>query len=1054
MKEVCFLNGKFLMINEARISAQEPGFLLGFGLFETMRSYKNKIVYFDKHLERIKESSKLIKIRLSYPVDELKDLIGKTIKINGFQDAYVRLTLWKQDISTGILIRVKKYKPHTLEKYKKGFTAMISKFKQAEGSFLAKIKSTGRILYELAYREAKSKGFDEAILLNNHGYIAEGTRSNLFFVKNNEIFTPSLDCGCLNGITRMAIFDLTKKYKINIYEGNFTLKDLYEAEEAFFTNSLMGIMPLASVKEKRIGQNPKKFRLMQFLIKGYNYLLSSVFLIFALLSGCIQQTGLEQARSLVKQSEDYYQEAITEYKNLIARSKDLDNLYFELGRLYFNHGEFTEAIEAFKKSATKEAKKYLAISYYRRGNFVDALEIFNQEELPDDEFLYYRGLTCEKLNLFDEATKTYRKIKDEKFRIKAGERIDIVERVAKSVNIKDIDPKTYGIINSAPEEKEYPQAGALILHCDERIEITPQYTRVAYLHYIIKILNERGKEGFSETHIDYDSTFEKVELEYARTIKPDGQVVDVGSRHIRDVSKYLNFPLYSNVRVFIISFPEIIEGAYIEYKLKIHRNQLINKKDFVLSYPLQSSEPIINANFSLTLPEENPLHIKFINEKYNDFGADLNPKIDEINGILTYNWQFKDIPQIIPESDMPPNVEVNATILLSSFDSWQEIYNWWWLLARDKIKADSAIKDKVKELIKDKSLDEDKVRAIYNFCSRKIRYVAVEYGQAGYEPHYAEDIFKNKYGDCKDQAVLLITMLKEAGFNAFPVLIATKGYYNLNEDFPAVLFNHAIACVSLDDKIIFLDPTAETCAFSDLPEGDQGRKVLIFQEDGYKIHSTPLFPAEHNLIKQELKIKVNPNETILAQKSIFSFGVYDQAQRFWLLYTQPELIKETLKQKIQEISIGAKLNNYNIENLDNLNKPIVLNYNFEGPEYFTIAGNLRIMPQLSNLDATVVAKDKRRYAIDSGILDSKEIDLEIEIPSTFVIKYIPSNVDEENPWLKFKVEYNRKDNSIHFRQRINLKKNLVSADEYLDFKKFFEALAKKLKQRIVLEKIK
>lgn len=273
MKGICFLNGKFLAINEAKISVQEPGFLLGFGLFETMRSYKNKIVYFDKHLERIKESSKLIKIGLSYSVDRLKGLIEKTIKMNGFQDACVRLTLWKKDTGVGILIRVKKYRPYTLQKYKKGFTAMISRFRQDEGSFLAKIKSTSRILYELAYREARLKGFDEAILLNNRGYIAEGTRSNIFFVKNNEIFTPSLDCGCLNGITRKVIFDLTRKYKISIYEGNFTLEDLYKAEEAFFTNSLMGIMPLASVKKKRIRQNPKKFKLTQFLIKGYNYLL-------------------------------------------------------------------------------------------------------------------------------------------------------------------------------------------------------------------------------------------------------------------------------------------------------------------------------------------------------------------------------------------------------------------------------------------------------------------------------------------------------------------------------------------------------------------------------------------------------------------------------------------------------------------------------------------------------------------------------------------------------------------------------------------------------------
>jgi len=778
------------------------------------------------------------------------------------------------------------------------------------------------------------------------------------------------------------------------------------------------------------------------------------FLLFTFTSGCGQRGDLRQAQDFVRQSKGFYQKAVEEYKQLISEGRDLSQLYLQLGRIYYDNGKFAEAKEVFKKSRELEAKKFLALSYYHTGDFTDALEIFNKNTITDAEFLYYHGLTCEKLNLFDQALKIYKKLKGKDFALKAKARIETIEKRVGAGLIKDIDPAVHKILQVAPGLKEYPQAGALILHCDEKVAVSAEGTETTYLHYIIKILNERGKEDFSETQIGYDSTYEKVELEYARTIKPDGSVQDVGKRHIRDVSKYLNFPLYSNARVYIISFPEIVEGATIEYKVKIYRNKLINKKDFVLGYPVQAGEPIISANFTITASVETPLHIKTLNEDYNHFGANLTPETEEEDGLITYNWQFKDIPQIIPESNMPPLVEVNPTILVSTFNQWEEVYDWWWELAKDKSKLDAAIRDKVKELIKDKTSDKEKIRAIYNFCAQKIRYVAVEYGEAGFEPHDAADIFRNKYGDCKDQSVLLIGMLKEAGFPAWPVLIATKERYNLNADLPSMMFNHCIASVGLGDKIFFLDPTAETCPFGDLPIGDQGRRVLIFKEDGFVIKETPFYPPEHNLAKQKLKLKIYKNETVTAQKEVYTFGFYDQAQRYWLLYTQPELIEEMLKEKIQGVSIGADLEDYKIKNVDDLNLPVVLSYAFGGPEYFTSAGNLRIMPQLTGLDTSLVAKDGRKYAIDFEALDSKETALEIEIPDNFVIKYMPDSLIEESPWLEFMAEYKYENNRLYFNQRTEMKKSSVSVDEYPEFKKFFQGLAKKIKQRIVLEKIR
>ena len=148
----------------------------------------------------------------------------------------------------------------------------VSPLRQNEDSFLCRIKTANRLLYELTYIQAKKKGFDGSVILNSSGYIAEGTRSNIFFVKDDALFTPSLSCGCLDGVTRRVVFSLAKKYKIQVYEGNFILRDLLEAEEAFLTNSLVGIMPVASVDNKSIGK-AKCRKLTESLIKRYNCLL-------------------------------------------------------------------------------------------------------------------------------------------------------------------------------------------------------------------------------------------------------------------------------------------------------------------------------------------------------------------------------------------------------------------------------------------------------------------------------------------------------------------------------------------------------------------------------------------------------------------------------------------------------------------------------------------------------------------------------------------------------------------------------------------------------------
>ncbi|MBI5144973.1 MAG: aminotransferase class IV [Candidatus Omnitrophica bacterium] len=241
------------------------------GVFETMRAVNNKIVYLEAHLERLQQSCLALGIDFPYPAVKLKKWIEQIVKINNLADAYIKLTLSQSRSQTDISIIARNYQPYPRGKYRQGFQMGLAQKRQKD-YLLAQHKVTCRNFYETAYQAAKKRGLDEALILNSRGYIAEGTRSNIFLAQEKTLFTPALACGCLNGITRQVILDLAREYQIKAYTGNFTLKDLYRADEAFLTNSLIGVMPLTFLAGKRIGTG-KCGKISDFFLKKYSCLL-------------------------------------------------------------------------------------------------------------------------------------------------------------------------------------------------------------------------------------------------------------------------------------------------------------------------------------------------------------------------------------------------------------------------------------------------------------------------------------------------------------------------------------------------------------------------------------------------------------------------------------------------------------------------------------------------------------------------------------------------------------------------------------------------------------
>ena len=260
MSEIVFLNGSLVPRSQAMISALDNGFLYGYGLFETMRAYDGRVFCIEKHLHRLKCSAGILGI----PTGNLKleDAVMEVMLANRLSDARIRITV---SIGEGevfapdmcrkptVLIVAVAYKPHPEAVYNKGFCAVISTIHRNSRSPLSRFKTANYLDSILSKKRAIAAGADEAVCLNEKGFIAEGSMSNVFVVTDGVLRTPGEEGGILPGIARETAIELASDLGMETEERDISPDELINAQEAFLTNSMIEVMPLTGVNGKAIG---------------------------------------------------------------------------------------------------------------------------------------------------------------------------------------------------------------------------------------------------------------------------------------------------------------------------------------------------------------------------------------------------------------------------------------------------------------------------------------------------------------------------------------------------------------------------------------------------------------------------------------------------------------------------------------------------------------------------------------------------------------------------------------------------------------------------------
>lgn len=277
---VVFIDGKYYDNREdARVSVWDHGFLYGDGIFEGIRVYNGKVFRCREHLQRLYDSAKTVAIKIPYPIDEMEKIMIDTIRRSKMTDCYIRLVVSRgvgdlgldprKCLKPSVVVIVDTISLFPAELYDRGIDVIIaSTRKNFMESVNPNVKSLNYLNNILAKIEAVNAGVPEAIVINVHGYVTEGTADNIFVVKDGLIKTPPSYAGILVGITRNAIMEIAAEMGMPVKETNMTSFDLYTADEIFLSGTGAEMIPVISVDRREIG-NGKPGHIYRTLLETF-----------------------------------------------------------------------------------------------------------------------------------------------------------------------------------------------------------------------------------------------------------------------------------------------------------------------------------------------------------------------------------------------------------------------------------------------------------------------------------------------------------------------------------------------------------------------------------------------------------------------------------------------------------------------------------------------------------------------------------------------------------------------------------------------------------------
>jgi hypothetical protein len=610
-----------------------------------------------------------------------------------------------------------------------------------------------------------------------------------------------------------------------------------------------------------------------------------------------------------------------------------------------------------------------------------------------------------------------------------------------------------------------PETNAVVILDDCTYSVSPDGRAVEHVRRVVKILRPQGRNE-ATFHVDFDKDT-KILTMRVWAIGPDGHEYAMKDNEFEDKGYSGGGVAFEDDRYRVARAPGADPGGVVAIEYEQRRRPYFSEH----TQFFQEDIPSVSQSFTLELPPGFIYTAVWANHAAVQ-GTDIEQG--------RWRWEMQNVPGIdldsVPMSPSYGALESRMTIhyagpslATSSDGTWKGIGEWFDTLSKDRLVATPEIAAKAKDLTAGKSDFYDRTEAIGEFVQRDVRYVAIEVGVGGYQPHAAGDVFRNRYGDCKDKATLVSAMLSTIGIHAALMMVDTHRGVVI-EGAPSMVGNHMIAAIEVPAdynsprlhslvtatsgrRYLIFDPTWDKIPFGQLENNLQGSYGILMEGAQTQAIQLPLLDPALNTIHRTASFSLAADGVLKGTVVERRFG--DLAEMRREVYTSGDAREQRdfLDHALQRDFTTVSATDVKTENVAALNKDFTLSYTLSADRYARNIGSLMMVrPRVLGSLGMNADHRKRLVPIDLGETMQARDEYDIALPEGYIVDEVPDPVKLDLGFAAYESATVFKGNTLHYTRTYTVRQVTLPADRYADVQKLAGVIEADEQSRAVFKK--
>ena len=613
----------------------------------------------------------------------------------------------------------------------------------------------------------------------------------------------------------------------------------------------------------------------------------------------------------------------------------------------------------------------------------------------------------------------------------------------------------------------FPSEVTAVVLLDERtLTVSPDGHAVEHHRNVVKILRPAGRDhGLVGVEFDKDS---KLVSMHVWSIGPDGHEYAMKDSELIEFSPPGGGILYQDVQFKTASAPGRDPGGVIAYETEQRLPGYMSEDDWLF----QGAIPSLSQSFTLELPPGFTYGVAWAHHKAVS-ATDLERQ--------RWRWELKDIPAVdLHNVPMSPPEEALAGRMSVHYEApgltnliggtWQSIGAWYAQLSSDRLQATPEIVAKTAELTAGRADFYDKTEAVAEFVQRQIRYFVIEKGIGGLQPHPAADIFRNRYGDCKDKATLLSAMLSTIGVHSALVMVDSERGF-VDPEAPSLMGNHVIAAIEIPKgydspklksvvtaktgkRYLIFDPTWEETAFGQLEHNLQGSYGVLVEGKESQIVEFPVLSPTLNTIHRSASFQLQPDGSLKGSIVEKRFGDVSEQRRSMYKSANEKEQSEFLDHQLQRDFSSFTVSGVKVENVAALDKDLTTSYTLSANNYAKTMGPLlMVRPRVLGSEGLRFNHEPRLVPIDLSETMQEQDEFSIELPEGYAVDELPDPVSLDMGFATYTSASKMEGNTLHYSRTYTVRELVLPPSRYGDLQKLAGAIANDEQTRAVFRKL-